>query len=354
MPAKVKPKAAAAAPKKASPKKSSGNFLSSIFSGFSHTVDSVKKTATSTVRKVTSTLVQNAARNISSAVSNATSAAGKAISKATDSFAGSLTTFAKNVSSTLNNISGKSPTKLNSNNTPRTSSGIQALKWQRYAKIEKNIDKDPFSATILAGASGVANSFTFGLINNKFVTNNNPSLKDYNTISSYAMSKHPVAAGVGTVIGSLPYMAIGADEADEAINGAKAAKNTSNITDELGDYDTVLKNSIHNPNADKAMLGKFEHEGSPTNYISKAGNDHTYFSMGDNWGKVKSQYNYTDNDMFDAFNKPYLDQQISQGKTINFSHDPIHANGALKDEYNYLTKNGYAYNPKTMSASPIK
>ena len=49
--------------------------------------------------------------------------------------------------------------------------------------------------------------------------------------------------------------------------------------------------------------------------------------------------------MFEAFNKPALDDAVAQGKTIRFSHDPrlkIYEKSAIRWEWDYLQEqHGY-------------
>ncbi len=116
------------------------------------------------------------------------------------------------------------------------------------------------------------------------------------------------------------------------------------------DYDNIYRNSIHNPNAEKVMLGKYD-GGGPTSYITKAGNDYTYFSI-DNWDNIKAEYGFTDEDMFKLFNESFLDDGINQGIIFQFSHNPIGDSGALGAEYKYLEQNGYIWNPLTMTMRP--
>ena len=116
------------------------------------------------------------------------------------------------------------------------------------------------------------------------------------------------------------------------------------------DYDNIYRNSIHNPNAEKVMLGKYD-GGGPTSYITKAGNDYTYFSI-DNWDNIKAEYGFTDEDMFKLFNESFLDDGINQGKIFQYSHNPIGDSGALGADYKYLEQNGYIWNPLTMTMRP--
>lgn len=90
------------------------------------------------------------------------------------------------------------------------------------------------------------------------------------------------------------------------------------------------------------MLGKYD-GGGPTSYITKAGDDYSYFSLGNDWDKIKAEKNLTDNDMFKLFNEPFLDDAVNSGKTINFSHDPrLYSDSALGMEWQYLQDN-YGY-----------
>ncbi|MCL2676688.1 MAG: hypothetical protein FWF14_02320 [Streptococcaceae bacterium] len=84
------------------------------------------------------------------------------------------------------------------------------------------------------------------------------------------------------------------------------------------------------------MLGKYSDGG--ISYVKEAnGTSSNYFDLGSEWNEVKSQYNLTDKDMFELFNKPALDNAISTGKKIEFSHNPInYPDSALEEEWKYL------------------
>lgn len=73
--------------------------------------------------------------------------------------------------------------------------------------------------------------------------------------------------------------------------------------------------------------------------------------MGDDWNKVKTKYNFTDEDMFNFFNVPVLDDAITKGKTIKFTHNPNNYPGsALAKELQYLKSKGYIFDESTMTA----
>lgn len=119
------------------------------------------------------------------------------------------------------------------------------------------------------------------------------------------------------------------------------------------DYLDLLDSSVHNPNGLEAILGKFRVEGTAS-YIDVAEGRKppaTYFSLGDQWGTIADAHNLTDGDMFDAFNVPFLERVIADGKPISFSHNPLDYPGsALADELEFLENHGYRFDPTTMQA----
>ena len=117
------------------------------------------------------------------------------------------------------------------------------------------------------------------------------------------------------------------------------------------DYDNIYQSSIHNAGKDKVMLGKYDGGGS-TSYITKAGDDYSYFSLGNEWNTIKAKYGYKDDDMFKLFNEAFLDDGINAGKTFQFSHNPINDTGALGQEYQYLLRNNYKWDAGTMTMKP--
>jgi len=109
------------------------------------------------------------------------------------------------------------------------------------------------------------------------------------------------------------------------------------------DFKNIRNESIHNADADSITLGKYT-TGSDS-YIAKAGNDSTYFDLGNEWGNIQKKYNLTDDEMFNYFNKPALDDAVKNGKAIQFSHKPNlqeYKGSYLEQEWNYL-KNEYGY-----------
>ena len=179
-----------------------------------------------------------------------------------------------------------------------------------------------------------------------------------------------------TVRADLPKVKqVSGDSATKAIGGVKPSdvdvpkvKGTANPSPSqsttspiknmpLEEYEMYRTKSVINPESDTMTLGKYEPtirpDGTqdwstpgPNSYISKAG-DTTYFSLGDDWDKLTKAYNLDSRgeQMFEAFNKPALDDAVAQGKTIRFSHDPrlkIYEKSAIRWEWDYLKEHhGY-------------
>ncbi len=185
------------------------------------------------------------------------------------------------------------------------------------------------------------------------------------SLAAYSFSKKDYAAaafyGSLTVFGVLEYRA----EAKALFQMNQTSVNNGDIKSHLyynpdkggsksisyKDYDNIYQKSIHNPGKEKVMLGKYD-GGGPTSYITKAGDEYTYFSLGSEWDAIKGKYGFTDDDMFKLFNEGFLDDGIYGGKTFYFSHNPINDRGALGMEYEYLLKNNYIWNETTMTMKP--
>ena len=119
------------------------------------------------------------------------------------------------------------------------------------------------------------------------------------------------------------------------------------------EYFDLLEASVHNPNGLEAVLGKYYVPGTDS-YVAVAEGKHppaTYFSLGDDWGTIADAHNLSDKDMFDAFNVPFLERMMAEGKPISFSHNPLDfPDSALGDELQFLRDNGYVFDPATMQA----
>ena len=147
------------------------------------------------------------------------------------------------------------------------------------------------------------------------------------------------------------------DDALEMFKEGKSFNKVKNVVESgrkvisYTEYDNIYQSSIHNAGKEKVMLGKYD-GGDPTSYITKAGDDYTYFSLGNEWDTIKTKYGYTDDEMFKLFNEAFLDDGINEGKTFQFSHNPINDTGALGKEYQYLLKNNYKWDAETMTMKP--
>ena len=123
------------------------------------------------------------------------------------------------------------------------------------------------------------------------------------------------------------------------------------------EYEYYRVKSIVNPESDTMTLGKYrpsvDANGNldwsvpgPDSYTVRAG-DTTYFSLGSDWDKLTETYHLDKQgrQMFEAFNKPALDDAVTSGKSIRFSHDPRlkeYEGSALDWEWSYLRKK-YGY-----------
>ena len=121
----------------------------------------------------------------------------------------------------------------------------------------------------------------------------------------------------------------------------------------VDDFKKIRAESIQNINSDTITLGKYKPTVKPDgtldwtipgndSYTVMAG-DTTYFSLGNDWDVIKAKYNITDDDMFDLFNVPALDNAVKSGKEIRYSHHPEqYGDCALLKEWEYL-KSEYGF-----------
>ena len=163
---------------------------------------------------------------------------------------------------------------------------------------------------------------------------------------------------IGNIVGGYAASSAASKFSLNKVKNPQAKSTTSPIKNmPLEEYEMYRTKSVINPESDTMTLGKYEPtirpDGTqdwstpgPNSYISKAG-DTTYFSLGDDWDKLTEAYHLDSRgeQMFEAFNKPALDDAVAQGKTIRFSHDPrlkIYEKSALRWEWDYLrAQHGY-------------
>jgi hypothetical protein len=115
----------------------------------------------------------------------------------------------------------------------------------------------------------------------------------------------------------------------------KLIKSKPNGEQLLKEYQSLLDSSIKNSASDTMTLGKYMEGGR--SYIDYANSKvTTYFDLGDKWNQIQKLYKLTDDEMFDIFNVPALNDAIAKGKDFIFTHDPTNATGALAKEWAYL------------------
>ncbi|WP_428411221.1 pre-toxin TG domain-containing protein [Legionella sp.] len=108
-------------------------------------------------------------------------------------------------------------------------------------------------------------------------------------------------------------------------------------------YEDVAFNATRNAESDRLVLGHFAKEG--TSYQRVASHyDATYFKV-DKWNEVTKGLSI---DETWKINKTFLTQQISQGKQILFSHNPLKAkmNSFFEREVDFLKDLGYKFEQK--------
>ena len=163
---------------------------------------------------------------------------------------------------------------------------------------------------------------------------------------------------IGNIVGGYATSSAASKFSLNKVKNPQAKSTTSPIKNmPLEEYEMYRTKSVINPDSDTMTLGKYEPtirpDGTPdwstpgpNSYISKAG-DTTYFSLGDDWNKLTEAYHLDSGgeQMFEAFNKPALDDAVAQGKTIRFSHDPElpqYEDSAIRWEWDYLQEqHGY-------------
>ena len=102
-------------------------------------------------------------------------------------------------------------------------------------------------------------------------------------------------------------------------------------------YREALARSVHHREASTVMLGRFI-EGSEDSYERVAERSKaSYFSM-DDWHDIQVAYKLSNDDMYDAFNRPFLEDAVANGKTVQFTPDPPVKGSSLEKEWNFMIK----------------
>lgn len=105
-------------------------------------------------------------------------------------------------------------------------------------------------------------------------------------------------------------------------------------------YDKLLYDSVQNRGYKSIMLGKYNAEGK--SYITAAGKyKSSYFDMGYEFNKVQKNYNLSNQEVFEYFNKPFLKEAADRGDILRFSHAPRVYGGFLGQEWSCLQSRGF-------------
>ncbi|WP_391858006.1 hypothetical protein, partial [Vibrio cidicii] len=119
----------------------------------------------------------------------------------------------------------------------------------------------------------------------------------------------------------------------------------------ISEWEAIRKASVHNTSAPEATLGKWEGPASENSYTNRAIDTGTqYFDLGEDWSAIRSRHGLSEDEMFDLFNRPFLDDLIRDNKPVRFTHNPEEDAGALGREMKYLEFRDYFYDPNTMTA----
>lgn len=100
----------------------------------------------------------------------------------------------------------------------------------------------------------------------------------------------------------------------------------------------------HNLDSDYAILGPYNDPTVESYNVIARNENAAYFDIGDDWSRIMQENGYTNRDMFDIYNVPFLDDQIQRGNYFYYTIDPRtivnHQSGSYW-EYNYLLNHGY-------------
>jgi len=143
----------------------------------------------------------------------------------------------------------------------------------------------------------------------------------------------------------------GAAKVTQTIDGIKIINGMVGGKIPIEIYKKIRMDSIINPDNHIMTLGKYNAGGKSYVVIAKDGKTKC-FDLGTDWNKIKQEYHLTNQQMFDYFNKPALDDAIKANDKFVFTHDPRKYGGDLAQELKYLKKHGYIYDPKAMTAIP--
>lgn len=105
-----------------------------------------------------------------------------------------------------------------------------------------------------------------------------------------------------------------------------------------GIYASYARNATKNPSSSEVVLGKYNQDG--ISYVKVAEQrGATYFQL-DNWDDVVNAVGETN---IWNINEQFLIQQLEQGKTFIFSHNPYNATGYFAQEVQFFLEKGYKF-----------
>lgn len=122
----------------------------------------------------------------------------------------------------------------------------------------------------------------------------------------------------------------------------------------IGEWLDTRDSGFHSTPGSDVLLGKWEGPDSPSSYTNVAQEQgFGYFDLGADWDAIRTRYGLDNGDMFDLFNKPFLDEVASSGREVHFSHNPVGDPASLGKELDYLRERGYVLDTSTMTAIKI-
>jgi hypothetical protein len=117
-----------------------------------------------------------------------------------------------------------------------------------------------------------------------------------------------------------------------------AGKKVGNVVRKFtqAEIDEYVRLATKNGDKNKVMLGMWDN-GRETSYVNRAGNEYTYFNMGDKWSEAENLVNKNKSEMW-KINKQFIDEQHKAKKEFWFSHDPYSpkTDQFFSDEVSYL------------------
>lgn len=91
----------------------------------------------------------------------------------------------------------------------------------------------------------------------------------------------------------------------------------------VDEYFALKMISVKGAGSDSAVLGRFKDPDDGLSYVDRAIEDGSmYFDLEYKWDMIQEKYGLSRQEMFELFNRPFLDDLVRQNKTIKFAHNP--------------------------------